>query len=339
MPFYKKIATYFFLFTLSISLLYFSLFVNRLRDASQKAMIKSGFLLTESLAHSSELSVYGQDPTFLVSTIQGIAKSENVLCLAVYTEDGGTIISEKKPEICNEAIPFSVLMEIKETKAGIRREGSTINGEKYYDFFVPIIPTGSLNYLNECRDQCAVIGVSRIMFSLEEIEKERNNLVLLGFGLSSIVIITGLFVSRILAKGIANPIALLSKGAKAVGAGDLGYRIKVTTGDELEDLGDAFNEMAKNLNQSRKGIEEAKSSLEQRVKTRTQELNNLTNSLENKVKERTDELQQRVDELEKFHRLTVGRELRMMELKKEIRQLEKKIAGDSKKAGQDLKKS
>lgn len=48
-------------------------------------------------------------------------------------------------------------------------------------------------------------------------------------------------------------------------------------------------------------------------------------SLEKKVKERTRELQERVEELEKFHRLTVGRELKMVALKNRIRELENKL--------------
>ena len=51
----------------------------------------------------------------------------------------------------------------------------------------------------------------------------------------------------------------------------------------------------------------------------------LARSLEEKVKERTKELRQRIDELEKFHKTTVGRELEMIELKKEIKRLNKEL--------------
>ena len=51
----------------------------------------------------------------------------------------------------------------------------------------------------------------------------------------------------------------------------------------------------------------------------------LQENLEKKVKERTKELQERVEELERFYKLTVGRELKMMELKKETRRLKKEI--------------
>lgn len=43
--------------------------------------------------------------------------------------------------------------------------------------------------------------------------------------------------------------------------------------------------------------------------------------MEKKVKIRTKELQERIDELERFHDLTVGREIKMLELKKEIKKL------------------
>lgn len=43
-----------------------------------------------------------------------------------------------------------------------------------------------------------------------------------------------------------------------------------------------------------------------------------------KIKRTEKELMERVEELEKFHRLTVGRELKMIELKEKIRKLEKK---------------
>ena len=47
--------------------------------------------------------------------------------------------------------------------------------------------------------------------------------------------------------------------------------------------------------------------------------------LEEKIKERTKEIQERMAELERFQRLAVGRELRMVELKEEIKKIKKEI--------------
>lgn len=74
-----------------------------------------------------------------------------------------------------------------------------------------------------------------------------------------------------------------------------------------------------------------KASLEIKVQERTRELEKGRKSLEMKIQERTKELQKereklakRVGELEKFHRLVVGRELKMTELKKEIEKFKKR---------------
>jgi predicted nucleic acid-binding Zn-ribbon protein len=43
------------------------------------------------------------------------------------------------------------------------------------------------------------------------------------------------------------------------------------------------------------------------------------------IKKAEKELKNRVEELERFYKLTVGRELKMIELKKEINELSKKL--------------
>ena len=81
------------------------------------------------------------------------------------------------------------------------------------------------------------------------------------------------------------------------------------------------------LDKTKIALEEAKTILEIKVKARTRELRELAEKREEEIQERTKELQDQVKELERFQRLTVGRELKMIELKKKIRELEKKSKG------------
>jgi len=53
------------------------------------------------------------------------------------------------------------------------------------------------------------------------------------------------------------------------------------------------------------------------------EIKKFQESLEEKVEERTQELQKKVKELERFYKLAVDRELKMIELKKEIKKIKK----------------
>ena len=80
----------------------------------------------------------------------------------------------------------------------------------------------------------------------------------LGLGLS-------ILASILLARRMVAPIRVLQEGAARIGAGDLGHRIEVRTGDELEALGDELNRTAGQL-------EESYASLERKVEARTREL-------------------------------------------------------------------
>lgn len=53
-------------------------------------------------------------------------------------------------------------------------------------------------------------------------------------------------------------------------------------------------------------------------------------SLERAVEEKTAELQERLEELETFHDVTVGRELRLIELEKKLKALESEPESDLK---------
>jgi len=64
--------------------------------------------------------------------------------------------------------------------------------------------------------------------------------------------------------------------------------------------------------------------LEERVKERTKELEAAKDIAEGRAKE----IEKRKEDLEKFYKLTVGRELRMIELKKQIKELEEKAKND-----------
>ena len=87
---------------------------------------------------------------------------------------------------------------------------------------------------------------------------------------------------------------------------------------------ESFKKKQEKLIEAQTQVEEARTVLEIKVRARTRELKELSNSLENQVKERTKEIQEKMKELEKFQKLAVGRELRMIELKQEINKLRKK---------------
>ena len=80
-----------------------------------------------------------------------------------------------------------------------------------------------------------------------------------------------------------------------------------------------------NLVDAQEETEIAKAALEVRVLARTKELKVLSESLEEQVRERTKSLEEKMAELERFNKLSVGRELKMIGLKEEIKELQKEL--------------
>ena len=84
---------------------------------------------------------------------------------------------------------------------------------------------------------------------------------LLGLGL-----LLALVSGAALARRMTAPIRALQRGAERLGAGELGQRIEVRTGDEIEALAGSFNNMAGRLKESYE-------TLEAKVEARTRDLN------------------------------------------------------------------
>lgn len=81
-----------------------------------------------------------------------------------------------------------------------------------------------------------------------------------------VILLAGaVLVSLFLSRRMTGPIQLLTQGARRIGSGDLGLRLAIKTGDELEALGEQFNRMAAHLRNSY-------ATLERKVIERTSEL-------------------------------------------------------------------
>lgn len=108
------------------------------------------------------------------------------------------------------------------------------------------------------------------------------------------------FLGYFQAKLITGPIKRLHKDMLRIKSGDLDVRSEIKTGDEIGEMAEAFNEMAAELKSS-------------------------YTDMENKIEEKTRNLNEKLAELEKTNRLMVGRELKMIELKKKLKEKNEKV--------------
>jgi class 3 adenylate cyclase len=111
-----------------------------------------------------------------------------------------------------------------------------VEGEDVLSTFAPIEPLGWKLFVElPTREAHAPIYAALM-----------RSATVLGVGL-----VGSLSAALFLAHRMVIPIRALQEGAARIGAGDVGYKVSVRTGDELESLADQFNRMSGDLRESR----------------------------------------------------------------------------------------
>jgi signal transduction histidine kinase len=109
---------------------------------------------------------------------------------------------------------------------------------------------------------------------------------LLAFGLIAALTIG---LSVLLSRLLVHPLRVLQGAALALGRGDLSRRVRITTRDEIGDLGACFDDMAARLDERNRALQQARGNVEA-----------LNAQLEGRVASRTSELEAANRELEAF---------------------------------------
>ena len=95
----------------------------------------------------------------------------------------------------------------------------------------------------------------------------RNQLIVFSIAVMILVATMGWLVRR----RILGPLATLNLGAQKIGSGNFGYKIKLDTGDEIEELGNVFNKMGSDLDRHAQELEKSHEKIEEHL----QEINKL----------------------------------------------------------------
>lgn len=148
----------------------------------------------------------------------------------------------------------------------------------------------------------------------------------IGFGMLGLIA----FFAFLMLRYLLNPLRQLTMACIEIGKGNLDTKIDVKSRTEIGELATTFNEMIGDLKKAREALEEEKMSLEIKVGARTKELKELNENLEEEVRRRTKEVYEKIEQLERFQKIAVGRELKMVEFKKEITRLKEELVKKSK---------
>lgn len=183
----------------------------------------------------------------------------------------------------------------------------------YYDYKVMALST-------PIESDGKVIGVMRLVVSLEAVDKGISNIIVFFLIISITVLIFSILVSTILAKNIVVPIKKLTIVAEEMAGGDLGVRSDTNSRDEIGKLAKTLDYMAEEIQKREQLKNEFISSISHELRTPLTAIKGWVITLDdsqtdkdtlkmglNIIEKETDRLVNMVEELLDFSRLSSGK--------------------------------
>jgi len=210
-------------------------FTRQERDVLLREMTRRGATIVRNLGIISTDSLISGDNLSLATFVNSTMKNEGVV-YAMILDEKGKILAHNRienvgksylepPGVCpltNEEILIQPYRDEKK--------------ETVIDIAIPI------NLRNGVR-----IGSAHIGMSQKAIDKYVNQAFRDSLSIAAGLLIVGIIIAVILTNFMFKPFGELIKGVKAIGEGNLNYKIRIKGNNELALLGQSFNEMADRL--------------------------------------------------------------------------------------------
>ncbi|MCL2143963.1 MAG: ATP-binding protein [Endomicrobia bacterium] len=260
---------------------------------------KKGMDIAKRLANSNDLNISSQFSDILKNSTENALYEEDVIYSIIYDRNGeilaesGIIDLEVKDYLFyNKPTSSDILLYDK--KLMKRNSFKTKKIGEVFEVLMPMVTYDILranigaslanDYMKEGDDSGEIVGIVRVGVSLERINKEVDKITKSAIALTVIVIIASILLSFFLIRVLLNPIKELALGTKKIAAGNLSYRVPLTSSDELSDLAESFNSMAQDLksyvdelNNEKQDLIKLKIMLEQRGKELEETLDKVQN--------------------------------------------------------------
>jgi two-component system, NtrC family, sensor kinase len=261
--------------------------INNQKENMTHELEKRGSSLVKMLANNCEYGVMIESEYVLFDLMKTLSLEKEFVLVTIYSPHGNIlaqistiddifvvdsniennvnkimqskdVISSRKhlQEVELDVIEFTYPVFKYTVKGGVSREELGV--------VMPSLSDGSF--------EAEPIGLARLCISLEEVNKDKSDMVWMTIFLTSLVVFAAIILTITMVNFIIKPIENIVNVTERVASGDLTHQVPVKSSDELARLAISFNKMTDSLRQSRDDVEMYNRTLEQKIAERTHDL-------------------------------------------------------------------
>ena len=222
----------------------------------------------------------------------------------IYFDAFSWYASQEQIDFFDEKTTDPVVAEVERMRdvAFSRDEGFSINALHWF-----LTTTSKINLMQNTADKI----LSDVINRADLLEEEAQNKLRIVIISMIVILLVALSLSIYLTNSISSRLSKLKEGADIIGKGNLGYKVGTDDKDEIGQLSREFDKMTDAIKQSRAEIDK-------KVKEQTKE-----------IIEQKKEVDKAVTRAKSINEAMTGRELKMIEMKKEIADLKHKVKNNN----------
>jgi len=279
-----KVGFYVAVALMATLLLFAVLVVRQQRSALLESAESRVMQLSEVITRSTRFAMLQNQPEYVHSIIQDVARGSNIDRVRIFSKEGVIIDSSYAPELglkVDRKAEGCFLCHQSEQPATSLPQGSRARVFNAPDgrrmlASMEVIRNEPSCYNAAChvhKQAKTVLGVLDIVYSLDEIDRRMQAgatvIIVLSLGF---VLLAALAVSVFVHRLVYRPLRDLGDGARRISEGDLDKPIPIRSDDEFGRLAVTFNAMTGALRRSQNELQQLNETLERKVEQRSQAL-------------------------------------------------------------------
>lgn len=194
-------------------------------------LIAKNIAISKHLSSSIKSAFWSLNWLFVENQMQDTTKSNDTLFLKLIKPDGEVYLYSGSKD-CDKDI---IIPDEKEITTQVIKDSVCSSTGETIKLIITPIEVGAHKWT-------LIMGLS-----LKTVEEAKSTIITENIIFASVIFLLGVLASFLLTRGITRPIKQLVEGTAQIGKGNLDYKIKITSHDEIGDLADSFNRMADDL--------------------------------------------------------------------------------------------